>query len=134
MTQADRAKSILCENNVRPSVVRISVLDYLLSNRTHPPADEIYKALEGNIPTLSKTSVYNTLKLLVDKSIIKAIDIDQQQVRYDGHTDFHGHFRCDRCNLIYDMDMEEPKLNPEGFSVKQKEVYYYGICNRCAVE
>ena len=134
MTQKVKAKNILCENDIRPSVVRLSVLDYLLCNRTHPPADEIYKALEEKIPTLSKTSVYNTLKLLVEKDIIKEIDIDAQQVRYDGCAEFHGHFKCDKCLGIYDLDIEEPKANPNGFSVKHKEVYYYGICNQCAVE
>ena len=130
----EKAKRVLCENNVRPSVVRIGVLNYLLSNRTHPPADEIYKALEENIPTLSKTSVYNTLKLLSEKDIIKVIEIDPQQIRYDGYTGFHGHFRCDNCSMIYDLDLKEPKEDPEGFFVKHKEVYYYGTCNKCAVE
>ena len=134
MTQNDKAKSILCENAIRPSIVRLSVLDYLLCNRTHPPAEEIYKALEEKIPTLSKTSVYNTLKLLAEKEIIKEIDIDAQQVRYDGYTGFHGHFKCDKCNSIYDLNVEEPKTKPDGFYVKHKEVYYYGICNQCTVE
>ncbi len=134
MIQKDKAKSILCDNDIRPSVVRLGVLDYLLCNRTHPPADEIYKALEEKIPTLSKTSVYNTLKLLAEKDIIKEIDIDAQQVRYDGYAGFHGHFKCDKCKAIYDLDVDEPKMKPDGFSVTHKEVYYYGICNQCTVE
>lgn len=134
MMQSKKAKEILCANNVRPSVVRIGILNYLLCNRTHPPADEIYHSLTEEIPTLSKTSVYNTLKLLAEKDIIKVIDIDQQQVRYDGCTDFHGHFKCERCSTIYDMEMDEPVSVPNGFSVRDKEVYYYGTCNQCAVK
>ena len=133
MTKAEKAKKVLSEKNIRPSVVRIGVLDYLLSNRTHPPADEIYRALEKKILTLSKTSVYNTLKLLAENDIIKVIDIDQQQVRYDGYAEFHGHFKCEKCNMIYDMDVSEPKESLNGFLIKNKEVYYYGTCNHCAV-
>ena len=53
------------EHDVKPSVQRIAVMDYLMTHRTHPTVDEIYHALEKQIPTLSKTTVYNTLKLFV---------------------------------------------------------------------
>lgn len=36
---------------------------YLLKNHTHPTVDEVYVALCKVIPTLSKTTVYNTLRL-----------------------------------------------------------------------
>ena len=41
---------------------RIAIMEYLMEHRTHPSADEIYTALSPSMPTLSKTTVYNTLK------------------------------------------------------------------------
>ncbi|MBR4922900.1 MAG: transcriptional repressor, partial [Bacteroidaceae bacterium] len=46
---------------IKPSVQRIAIMDYLMTHRTHPAIDEIYLALCEDIPTLSKTTVYNTL-------------------------------------------------------------------------
>ena len=46
--------------NVKPSVQRLAIMDYLLTHRTHPSIEEIYMALCDDIPTLSKTTVYNT--------------------------------------------------------------------------
>lgn len=128
----DRAKDILIKNDIRPSPVRMNVLAYMLTHKTHPGADVVYKDLESPIPTLSKTSVYNTLKLFCQKGIVKEIDIDPTYVRFDGNVDFHGHFKCNKCNEVYDFTMEEPKEEPEGFIVSIKEVYYYGICKKCA--
>ena len=48
---------------IHPSVQRIAIMDYLLKNHTHPTVDEVYVALCKVIPTLSKTTVYNTLRL-----------------------------------------------------------------------
>ena len=56
----------LLSYNVKPSVQRIAIMDYLLKHKTHPSIDEIYLALSKSIPTLSKTTVYNTLKLLTE--------------------------------------------------------------------
>lgn len=52
-------------HNIKPSVQRIAIMKYLMEHRTHPTVDEIYTALSPTIPTLSKTTVYNTLKTMM---------------------------------------------------------------------
>ena len=53
--------------------------------------DMIYQELVRNIPTLSKTTVYNTLNLFL-KRIAVMITIDENETRYDADTSLHGHF------------------------------------------
>ena len=60
---------------VRPSLQRLAIYKYVAEHPTHPTADEIYEALKDQIPTLSKTTVYNTVKLLTEQGIIKMITI-----------------------------------------------------------
>ena len=45
----------LQNHNIKPSVQRIAIMNYLIEHRTHPTVDEIYTALSPSIPTLSKT-------------------------------------------------------------------------------
>ena len=66
MTSAEK----LMEKGIRPSLTRVMIYDYLLSHRTHPTVDEIYKELSPKAPTLSKTTVYNTVKLFEENSDI----------------------------------------------------------------
>ena len=89
--------------NVKPSVQRLAIMDYLLTHRTHPSIEEIYLALCDDIPTLSKTTVYNTLKLFVEHGAAQMLTIDERSVCYDGDITLHAHFLCKHCNKIFDL-------------------------------
>ena len=128
MTSAE----ILLKHNIRPSLTRVMIFDYLRERRTHPTADEIYLALSPKAPTLSKTTVYNTVKLLSGEGIIKMITIEEQQSRFDACADNHGHFLCTDCGKVYDFDINFPTAElPEGFEVSTRDIYFTGICNKC---
>jgi len=128
MTSAE----ILLSQNIRPSLARVLIYDYLRKHRTHPTVDEIFTALSPRAPTLSKTTVYNTVKLLSSKGVIKMITIEDQQSRFDACTDNHGHFLCSGCGKVYDFDVEFPSAKiPEGFEVLTKDIYFTGKCNKC---
>ncbi len=123
---------LLTQRDIRPSLTRVLIFDYLREHRTHPTVDEIYSALSSRVPTLSKTTVYNTVKLLTAAGLIKMITIEEQQARFDACTDLHGHFLCSACGHVYDFDtsLAEQKI-PEGFSVDTTEVYCTGLCQHC---
>jgi Fur family transcriptional regulator, peroxide stress response regulator len=53
----------LKNHSIRPSYQRIRIYDYLTSMRNHPTIDMIYSSLIREIPSLSKTTIYNTLRL-----------------------------------------------------------------------
>ena len=74
---------ILLSYNIKPSVQRIAIMDYLLAHKTHPCIDEIYLALCEDIPTLSKTTVYNTLKLFVEHGAALMLTIDEKNACFD---------------------------------------------------
>lgn len=128
MTTSDVLKS----HNIKPSLIRLKVYDFLRNTVSHPTADDIYDVLSLQIPTLSKTSVYNTVKLLADAGLLKVITIDSAQIRYDADISVHGHFMCRICKKVYDfrLDGGVPSM-PDGFVTETKEVYYSGICRLC---
>ena len=122
--------------NIKPSVQRLAIMDYLLTHRTHPSIDEIYLALCDDIPTLSKTTVYNTLKLFVEHGAAQMLTIDERNACYDGDISQHAHFLCKQCNKIYDMpapheDGQVGRMKEDGFQVDEIRYYYRGICPSC---
>jgi len=122
--------------NVKPSVQRLAIMDYLLTHRTHPSIEEIYLALCDDIPTLSKTTVYNTLKLFVEHGAAQMLTIDERNVCYDGDITLHAHFLCKHCNKIFDLpapveDEQIGKMKDNGFQVEEQHYYYKGICPSC---
>lgn len=130
------AYDYLMDHEVKPSVQRLAVMEYLLLNQTHPTADEIYSALIKKIPTLSKTTVYNTLKLFVEHGAVKMLTIDEKNAMFDADTSSHAHFLCTRCNRVYDLPLNAAKLRkcvsiPKDFDVEDVALYVRGICKAC---
>ena len=126
--------AILQERGLSLSYQRLKVLEYLVFHHCHPSVEQIYLSLVEEIPTLSKATVYNTLKTLVEIGIVKELQIENNEARYDIITDFHGHFKCERCGKIYNFEVE---LNDTHFSslnnflIKQQDVYFKGVCPDC---
>lgn len=123
----------LTEHGIKPSLQRIAVLEYLMTHATHPTVDTIFSDLYPSIPTLSKATVYNTLKLLVQCGAVNMITIDEKNARYDACTTPHMHFRCRECGAIIDIEQELPvTLNlPQGTVVESSQTYCYGVCAAC---
>lgn len=125
----------LLEKGVRPSPQRMAILAYLLTHRTHPTADEIFSALSPDLPTLSRTTVYNTLKLLTAKGAVLCLDIDPKNAHYDGDISRHGHFLCKGCGCIRDISLKDrdfPILAcPEDLRVTEALLYLKGYCASC---
>ena len=122
-------------NGVNPSVQRVAIMQYMLEHWTHPTVDQIYSDLLPIMPTLSKATVYNTLKLFVDKKAVNSLFIDERNVRYDAVTSLHAHFKCKHCGSISDVPLEEkdlpkfkgsPDLIPD-----DTQIYFLGFCTKC---
>lgn len=126
-------------HGIKPSLQRMAVMTYLIEHRTHPTADEIYTALHPSIPTLSKTTVYNTLKLLTEKGAALQLTIDERNCCFDADTSPHAHFLCTRCGRVYDMKLNQAELIkcacvPDNFQTEQAQLYLRGCCPKCAAQ
>ena len=123
-------------HNIKPLVQRIAIMKYLMEHRTHPTVDEIYTALSPTIPTLSKTTVYNTLKILSEQGAAQTLTIDERNTCYDADTTPHAHFLCKRCGKVYDLACNDTvrqvvDTNMDGHEVQEIHYYYKGICKQC---
>jgi Fe2+ or Zn2+ uptake regulation protein len=130
----DKPAERLKEKGVKPSYLRVRILEYMLKYRNHPTVDMIYQALSPEIPTLSRTSVYNTVKLFLENGIVQKIGIDDQEMRYDADTKVHAHFKCEGCGTIIDLPVTPgafPAKLPEGLKINDIQYYLRGLCQKC---
>jgi Fur family peroxide stress response transcriptional regulator len=124
----------LTSNNIKPSLQRIKIFEYLYGNENHPSVDTIYTSLIETIPTLSKTTIYNTLKLFIDNGITQSVTIEENEVRYDAIMEEHAHFKCDTCGEIFDVHIDVSSLKlkeKKSFSIEKTNVYFRGKCETC---
>ena len=130
----DQIKKHLAEHGVKASLPRVKIYEYLNTYRSHPTVDEIYNALSDELITLSKTTVYNTLDLFVKNNLAIQVLIEDNEARYDSDTSNHGHFKCIKCNTVYDFNYDLAASNIpslEGFTLEEYHTYIKGVCNKC---
>ncbi len=126
-------KEILIKNGISPSFQRLQVYTYLKNNNVHPTAFKIYNDLKKQIPTLSKTTVYNVLKLLAGKNLIKEIKIEDNELRFDAILQEHGHFKCSECGMVTDIfyDKEFVDFIEKRNKITDIQFNIIGICENC---
>jgi Fur family peroxide stress response transcriptional regulator len=130
----EELKQELNKINIKLSHQRLKILEFLSQNQCHPTVDQIFTALQKDIPTLSKTTVYNTLRTLIEAGLVRAITIEDHETRYDIITEDHGHFKCESCGDIYDFTIDMDSLTSNdlnNFKILDKNVYFKGYCPRC---
>jgi len=133
----DKVGDFLKAHGIKPSYQRVKIFEYLKNTNQHPTVDTIYTALNDEIPTLSKTTVYNTLKTFIEKGIARVITIDENEARFDIDIEIHGHFKCEVCHQIFDFSSEYDQADNEdlkGFQIKEKQILFYGICRDCGIK
>lgn len=130
-----QARLYLMNFSIRPSVQRTAIMEYLMNHKTHPTVEEIYMALNPSIPTLSKTTVYNTLGLFIEKGAVQLLTLDEKNTRYDANTSNHAHFYCRSCGKVHDVFSVKPESYAvpsfDDFMVDAVEISYFGVCKVC---
>ncbi len=135
MIEVKNIPEFLKSKDIKPSYQRIKIFEYLVNKRNHPTVDMIYSELVNKIPTLSKTTVYNTLKLFIDKKIVNMLTIEENETRYDADTSYHGHFKCLECGQIYDIDLTNDITSNNdlnNMTILESHIYFKGYCNICS--
>ncbi|MEC9484316.1 MAG: transcriptional repressor [Candidatus Izemoplasma sp.] len=127
----------LCQaHHISPSITRKSIFNYMHNSQDkhHPTVDDIYKNVKKEIPTLSKTTVYNVLNLFVEHNLVRAIPMATNQKQYELLLDNHSHFICNECHNIYDIPHVKTVLNKDNlhaFQIENEEVVLRGLCPEC---
>lgn len=127
------AANLLQSKGIKPSYLRIRILSYMLTMRNHPTVDMIYHALSPEIPTLSRTTIYNTVDLFLENRLVQLIGIDEKEIRYDADISTHAHFLCEKCGRILDLPINKDWPIFESPDIKIREIQYYlkGLCKQC---
>ena len=138
MKSYDNVKQLsdyLLKYDIKPSFQRVKILQRLIDKKDHPTVNQIYSDLIMQIPSLSKTTVYNTMNLFIKHKVIRAVNSDSNEARYDIASSSHGHFLCIKCANIYDFDIQENVdfsfLQEEGNQIQSLDITIKGICKNC---
>ena len=119
---------------IRPSYHRLKVLEYLEKYKTHPTVDMIYEFIKKEVPTVSKTTVYNTLNSFLKMGMVIPLTISGNEIRYEYQLHPHSHFLCKKCGAVIDIDNVVSSYENKhllGNQVDEAHLYLRGVCHDC---
>ena len=122
------------ETQRRSSRKREVLREELLRARDHPGAEELYARLRPRFPDLSLGTVYRNLALFREEGTAVCVATVDGQERFDGRTEPHAHFICERCGRVTDVSAALPAELPGAGvpgRVRAWALTFYGVCDHC---
>ena len=122
---------------LRRTKQREAILKVLRGTTSHPTADWIYDEVRKEIPNISLGTVYRNLRLLREGGEILELRLSGAFGRFDGNTDNHYHFRCEKCGRVFDVDepvdreLDDRVAQKTGFRISHHRLEFRGLCQEC---
>lgn len=128
----------LREGGLKVTPQRLTICKLILSSGEHPTAEQIYEKVKKMYPTISMSTVYQTLHLLSQIGLLQMLRFNDGAARFEPDTSPHVNVICRKCGKIEDYRSEsveklmtqiskELGLKPIGQLI---EIYAY--CDKCA--
>ena len=130
----------LKEKGLKVTPQRMAIIEVLIEKRgSHPGAGLVYEEAKKKKKSLSLSATYATLNELSRQGIIKTLQFDQMENRYEGNLEEHINLICERCKKILDykvsIGVDQRKIAKKtGFSITDTRLEYYGYCRECCKE
>lgn len=127
----------LKEKGLKITPQRAAIIEALVKNRyAHPGATMIFTEARKKTKHVSLSTVYATLKEFSENGLIKQLEFDRMENRYDVDLSDHINLICKRCGTIIDYHIPAP-LEPRdiarksGFIVTDTRMELHGYCRDC---
>ncbi len=129
-------KEKLASKGLKATAQRLYVYEALLNSREHPTAEEVFRKVSKVLPSVSLSTIYNTLETFVEHNLVNKVLSESGTARYDAFVETHHHIYSEKGEIIadyYDDGLAELLLSY--FSKKKiidyeiKEVRLQIICS-----
>jgi Fur family iron response transcriptional regulator len=87
----ENVAELLRRHGITPTHQRMEIAQVLFARREHLSADQILALVNSRYAEASKATVYNTLKLFLEKKLIRELVVDPERIVYDPNTEPHHH-------------------------------------------
>ena len=126
------------KNHLKHTKQRELILNVFLDTRRHLTSEDLYLTVREQHPNIGYTTVYRTMKLLVEAGLATERHFDDGITRYEIEHEHHDHLVCLRCGKIveFECEMIEAAQNDiakrYGFEILRHRHELYGHCADCA--
>lgn len=114
---------------------RETIMKFMKITPGHPTAEEVFTYVRKSFPSISFSTVYNTLRTLKKVGLIRELAYNPS--RFESSVEDHYHVICLKCNHIADF-MWPPLKEVQGevekqteYQIAEQDVGFFGLCPGC---
>ena len=101
---------LLRSHGIAPTHQRTEIARVLFERKEHLSAEQILVAVNAPEVEVSKATVYNTLRLFVEKKLVRELIVDPTRIYYDPNTAPHHHFYDVATGRLTDIPAEAVRI------------------------
>ncbi|MGL1936684.1 MAG: transcriptional repressor [Fibrobacterales bacterium] len=123
----------LLHHGIKPSFQRIKIFEYLMGQEEFPTIETMYRDLKSELSTLSKTTIYNTLREFNRKSILSRVNQNLISEFQNTNTTISLTVQCTQCDSIETHITERnslPDIIANTFSLSTTTLTIHGKCKK----
>lgn len=126
---------------LKHSAVRDLVLEEFIRARSHVSIEQLLERVRARVPATGYSTVYRTLRLLVDEGHATARDFGGAQTLFEpADKRHHDHIVCLSCGQVREFEDQAIEARQEqaarrlGFRITSHRLELYGLCSSCAAQ
>lgn len=112
---------------------------HVFDSHKHFDADELVTDLQGAGQKVSRSTVYRTLRLLVEAGLLRELRLTNRTAyEHDYGYPSHDHLHCSECNTVVEFRnddirrLRESVAMANGFRAVGHRFVITGVCSKCA--
>lgn len=124
-------------HGMRKTTERYAILKRIMDINGHFTIEELQQIIINDGFRVSRSTVYNTVELLMDAKMLRRHVFEGMQAQYERITLPHTHLVCTTCGKVKEVRdtnfaafMNARRFN--AFNTDHYNLYVYGTCSTCA--
>ena len=118
---------------------RAAIIEHFIKADRHYTVEQLYNEIKEVVPNIGYSTIYRTLKLLVDCGMARIHHFGETDARFElvHKEQHHDHLVCEKCGRIIEFTnngiekLQNAVAKKHNFLVKNRELQIFGVCKRC---
>lgn len=129
----------IMKKGLKYSKKREIIVDYFVNADRHFTVEQLYNEIKKSNPRIGYTTIYRTLKLLVECGIASVHHFGEEETRYEplNKAQHHDHLICKKCGKITEFThqgiekFQKDVAKKHGFLPQSHILQIHGLCLSC---
>jgi len=137
MDRLEKFREFIRERGLKSTRQRDEIANWFFQHKGHLSADQIYREVKEAVPGIGFSTVYRTMKLLVEAGLVSERHFGNAEALYENVSGHHDHCICTACGKILEFEderieeLQRAVAERSGFLLVSHKMELYGLCAAC---